>query len=128
MIRLCALGALFVCVTATVATSVQATPGIDLTADFNSDNRVDHLDLVQWNADYGIGAGADANGDGYADGADFLSWQREVGSTSDPAPDISHNPEPATLVVWGVIAAVAGLGVLNRRRREHTAALSSTLQ
>jgi hypothetical protein len=91
------------------ATVARASSG----ADFNNDNSVDKLDLVKWNADYGT-ASTPAGGD-------FLAWQSEAGTGSSPQAEVAANPEPATIVVWGTLAAVAGLGIAARRRRELSA-------
>jgi hypothetical protein len=88
-----------------------------LTADFNDDNVVDDRDLIQWNAAYGVRNTADADGNSHSDGTDFLMWQRQLGSASNPDTGISHNPEPASVVVWSVLAAVTGLGLAARRGR-----------
>jgi hypothetical protein len=103
---------------ATFGNSARATNG--LSADFNSDDRVDDLDLAQWNANFAEGTGADADGNGLSDGMDFLSWQRQIGSEPQPASAMSENPEPATLVVWGALAAIVGIGASMHRRRSRS--------
>jgi hypothetical protein len=105
---------------ALVALGATAAPAYSAThsgADFNKDNRVDELDLAKWVDDYGHGPGSDADGNLVSNGNDFLQWQRQLGSTSAPEADISHNPEPTTVVVWGLLAAAVGLRVISRRRR-----------
>ncbi len=61
--------------------------------DFNGDGRVDHLDLLKWQDDYGPDGGSDADGDGDSDGRDFLIWQRNYGMG---APLLASIPEPTT--------------------------------
>ncbi len=95
-----------------------ATAAGGLTADFNNDNCVDSLDLVEWNNNFGSQQGA------AYDGSNFLSWQRQLGSTSTPDPGV-HNPEPATIVVWGTLVAVTGFGIAVRRRRERAALVAA---
>jgi hypothetical protein len=106
----------FAAVASFASSASAAGPG--LSSDFNNDHAVDGLDLAQWNASYGPGAGADANGDAVSDGADFLAWQRQLGSVESADVEISHNPEPAAIVVWGALATAVGLGISVRRRRE----------
>jgi hypothetical protein len=106
-------------VSSVVSTAMATSPG--LSADFNNDHAVDNLDLAQWNANYGPGASADANGDSASDGTDFLAWQRQLGSVDSADVEISHNPEPAAIVVWGALAVATGVGITVRRRRERAA-------
>lgn len=89
-----------------------------LGADFNNDNSVDNLDLAKWNADYGSISSPS--------GPSFLAWQSEIASSSNQQAEVAHNPEPATLVVWGTLAAVAGLGIAARRRRDLMSAVSDS--
>ena len=106
-----------------VSTAAAKSPG--LSGDFNNDHAVDNLDLQQWNANYGPGAGADANGDSVSDGTDFLAWQRQLGSVDSADAEISHNPEPAAIVVWGALATAVGGGIAVRRNRERTEVLAT---
>lgn len=108
----------------TAAPQCSAAPTYN-SADFNKDHVVDKLDLDQWTADYGVSPGSDADGNLVTNGDDFLIWQRQLGSQTIPEGDVFINPEPATFVVWGLLAAVAGIGIAARRRRDARIAAAS---
>jgi hypothetical protein len=90
-----------------------------ISADFNQNGSVEDLDFSKWTSDYGVNDQSDANGDGYSGGDDFLAWQRQLGRSNPSPPNdtIGHNPEPAALAVWGLLAGCGGLYYTWRRRR-----------
>ncbi len=115
---------------APVAFALTAAPRCNAaysSADFNKDNSVDALDLNKWYGDYGVSPGSDADGNLVSNGDDFLQWQRQLGSRTSENVEIAHNPEPATFVVWGLLAAVTGLGFAARRRRDLRSANATEL-
>lgn len=118
MTRITNLLAFAVLVAATSSFSTAAAKSAGLTADFNNDHVVDGLDLLKWNANYGATAAADANGDLASDGMDFLAWQRQLGSVDSANVEVSQNPEPAAIVVWGALAVAASVVITARRRRD----------
>ncbi|BBO32860.1 hypothetical protein [Lacipirellula parvula] len=85
--------------------------GPSIAGDFNSDGKVDGLDLEQWRGDFGVNQDSDADNDGDTDGADFLIWQRAFGSSAP----VSAVPEPAALTS-AIIAAVSASRFRGRRR------------
>lgn len=97
---------------ASLAYSVVA-PG--LSADFDKNGQVNPLDLAQWTQDFGVGPGSDANGDGRSSGLDFLIWQTQADYSARP--EVSANPEPAALAVWGGLACIGGLIYRHRTSR-----------
>ena len=120
MTRISRLLTFAVLAAATCSVSTAGAENAGLTADFNDDHVVDGLDLARWNANYGPHAAADANGDLASDGMDFLAWQRQLGSVDSANVEVSHNPEPAAIVVWGALVVAAGVVVTVRRRRDRT--------
>ncbi len=82
-----------------------------LEADFNEDTFVDHLDLAQWEGDYGLNDESDANGDGVTDGMDFLMWQEQRGQSAPLVAAVATVPEPASALLM-----LVGLCVWGRRR------------
>lgn len=76
-----------------------------LTADFNSDTRVDDNDLAIWQQSYAIVSGAlnsqgDTDGDGDVDGRDFLTWQRQFTGVAAPLSEgapFKSVPEPSAV-------------------------------
>jgi len=94
----------------------------DLSADFNSDNKVDGDDLGIWEQNYGLSDPfghdvhefGDADGDAGIAGMDFLIWQREFGSGFGIADSASSAavPEPTTCTL-----ALAALCLAMSRRR-----------
>lgn len=84
-------------------------PVSSLSADFNSDLRVDAADLSTWGSGFGVRTNAqvqqgDADRDHKVDGRDFLIWQR---SYSPPASTLAV-PEPAAPLAIGC-AAIVGM-------------------
>ena len=88
-----------------------------LTADFNDDGNVDHLDLAQWEGDFGLNDESDANGDGLSTGLDFLVWQLQNGQSSAPLATVQTVPEPQSVALILVCVIVNGV----KRRRCRTA-------
>lgn len=85
--------------------TIEGLTGDFLEADFNEDGIVDHLDLKQWEGDFGLNGDSDANNDGMSDALDFLVWQRQISQSSLMA--VTHTvPEPSggLLIVLGVSA------------------------
>lgn len=76
----------------------------EMTADFNSDGKVDAQDLAVWKTAMSGGLAADATGDGHTDGADFLAWQRQLGAANGGASLVEQVPEPA---MWQMLLAAA---------------------
>lgn len=85
--------------------------GPPLTADFNQDGYVDNGDLIRWSEEFDVGSPP-------MSGHNFMAWQLELGAAPHADASISHQPEPATIVVWGLIAAGSGAVFAVRRRRE----------
>lgn len=96
-----------------VVLSVVST-GPAFSADFNNDGKVDGADLTKWKQSFG-GAGADANGDGTSNGSDFLMWQQQFGSGVPAVPAVGAVPEPASMALVGLAAAVMALGLRRSR-------------
>jgi T5SS/PEP-CTERM-associated repeat protein len=96
-----------------VVLSVVST-GPAFSADFNNDGKVDGTDLTKWKQSFG-GVGADANNDGTSNGADFLMWQQQFGSGVSAAPAVGAVPEPASVALAGLAAAVVAVGLRRSR-------------
>jgi hypothetical protein len=89
-----------------------------LTADFDENGIVDHLDFSRWQTGSGMTTGAthadgDTDADRDSDGADFLAWQQQFGSGMSAIASSQTFPEPSTVVLLGGLAVV---GMLVRRR------------
>jgi enterochelin esterase-like enzyme len=89
-----------------------------LTADFDENGIVDHLDFSRWQTGSGMTTGAthadgDTDADRDSDGADFLAWQQQFGSGMPAIASSQTFPEPSTVVLLGGLAVV---GMLVRRR------------
>ena len=62
-------------------------------ADFNADGRVDELDLVRWQENFGVDPLADASGDEITESADYLVWQRQFNAqTLRPTTSVPSAP------------------------------------
>ncbi len=91
--------------------------------DYNADGVVDEADYNTWRAAYGNsvtpGSGADGNGDGVVDTADYVMWriQMSAGSASASALQGAAVPEPATIVIVGI---VAGALFMRRAKSSHS--------
>jgi hypothetical protein len=77
--------------------------------DFDGDGDVDGADFVAWQTNFPKPTGAtlaqgDADGDGDVDGADFVVWQTNF--PFSPGPAASPVPEPSSIVLSGMIAAI----------------------
>jgi len=89
--------------------------GASLPGDFDGDGDVDGVDLAEWKGDFGVDGDSDADEDGDTDGADFLIWQQNwTGALA--APVAAAVPEPATLGMAGLSAALVLAGVRRRKR------------
>jgi hypothetical protein len=89
--------------------------GVDYTADFNNDGKVNSLDLAAWKTAFGATNVGDADNDNDSDGADFLVWQRQFGSGVVSVAATSAVPEPATAAL--LFSAVAGATAIGRLRQ-----------
>jgi hypothetical protein len=88
--------------------------GASLPGDFDDDGDVDGVDLAEWKGDFGANGDSDADQDGDTDGADFLIWQQNwTGALAAPA--AAAVPEPATLGMAGLSAALLLAGVRRQR-------------
>ena len=85
-------------------------------ADFNSDGRVDAIDLTIWRQSFGNGVtpgtDGDANGDGIVDAEDYIFWRQQFGQSIGSLTTAGGIPEPGTFVLLG-----GGLALLAACRR-----------
>jgi hypothetical protein len=98
--------------------SFSIDPGAALAGDFNGDGIVDAADYTVWRDTQGAtGAGlaADANGDNVVNAADYAIWRSNFGQTQASLAAAGAVPEPASLMLAGVLAVA--LGTLARRAR-----------
>ena len=80
-----------------------------LAADFDGNNVVDDLDLVQWEGDFGVNGDSDADGDGDTDIADLLVWQQEFGESATFSNTLSGTFSSLTITDPGNVMSGAGL-------------------
>jgi hypothetical protein len=102
-----------------------SNPFVTLPGDYNGDGAVNDADYQVWRSNLGDTTAlvADGDGNGVVDTADYVMWRKNVGrtwqdlATGSGAVISGAIPEPST----SALAALAGLCVLARRRRERRA-------
>ncbi len=88
------------------------------TADFNSDTKVNSVDLGIWRTGFGKTTGA-LHGDGDADGADLLAWKQQYGIGGLAIAADASVPEPTAISLAAFGAAWAyGRGLRLKAPRE----------
>jgi autotransporter-associated beta strand protein len=107
-------------ITGTGILQVSAFVGTPLGGDFNADGQVNGADLAIWQTNHGLSGASqsqgDANGDSMVDGADLLVWQNQLGQLPASAAASATVPEPASL---GLL--LVGAAMVCRSRRTRTA-------
>jgi hypothetical protein len=88
--------------------------------DYNHNGIVDAADYTVWRDTLGrsvaVGIGADGNGDGLIDAEDLNVWRQHFGEKL-PAGSASNVPEPSSLLLASVAAAICLLAMARRRHR-----------
>ena len=90
------------------------------TADFNTNGKVDGIDFLSWQQNFGTIAGAglsqgDANGDADVDFDDFTIFEATFGSSAPAEAAALANPEPSTWVLLSLGMLMANLGRRTRK-------------
>ncbi|MBX3435332.1 MAG: hypothetical protein KF847_18610 [Pirellulales bacterium] len=85
---------------------VEYVAGPAVTADFNSDGRVDGTDFLAWQRGFGTGtalAQGDADGNGVVNGADLTVWKTQYGQGPGAAALTAAVPEPGTICLATIL-------------------------
>jgi hypothetical protein len=87
--------------------------------DYNHDGVVDTADYIVWRKVLGQVGGslADGNGDGRVDQADYLVWRSGFGRIAPAIGSAAGVPEPSSVVIAGLVGALAFAKPRRRRRR-----------
>ena len=91
-------------------------------ADFNSDDKVDDVDLSIWETNFGkpnpfgspVHGFGDADEDGDIDGRDFLTWQREFSYGSAASASSTNIPEPSSILLLLVAISLSPIWAILR--------------